>query len=86
MRTSDYVGKTLVDLAKVTGSNYKGWAVFLLRDEKDDTGARMGEAFTLREILRRHPELTDCVVKYSNDYFGQNVLRVIDPRQAENAG
>lgn len=78
-KLQNYVGYTLGDLAALTGFNYKGWCIFQLRSKEDTTGARICEGFTLRNILRRHPELQDLIVKYAHDYYGENVLRVIDP-------
>lgn len=82
----NYIAYTLGDLAKKTGTNFKGWAVFLLRDKDDDTGERVAEDFRISYIISRHPELADCVVKYSNDFYGQTVLRVIDPKRAAISG
>lgn len=86
MKPIDCIGKSLGDLAKVTGFNFKGWAVFLLRNTEDEIGARVGEFFSLREILRKYPALGNCVVKYANEYFGQTVLRVIAPNNSEDTG
>lgn len=74
-----FVGYTLADLATMTGFNYKGWCIFQLRSKEDTTGARICEDFTLRNILRRHPELQGMIVKYAHEYYGEIVLRVIDP-------
>ena len=77
-----YIGRTLGELAHVTGFNYKGWAVFLLANQGDAVGRRVDEDFTLRSLLQRHPELDPaCLVEYANDYFGEIVLRVIMPPQ-----
>ena len=81
-----FVGQTLGDLVKNTGFNFYGWVVFLLRDKDDSTGARVAEDFRISQIVRKHPELTGCIVKCANDYYGQTVLRVIDPKTAAESG
>lgn len=77
-----YIGRTLDELAQVTGFNYKGWAVFLLANQEDTVGQRIDEDFTLRSLLQRHPELDPaCLVEFAHDFYGQIVLRVIMPPQ-----
>ena len=82
MMPSDYVGKSLRDLTKVTGFDFNGWIVFLLQSADDDTGRPMCEDIKISYIIRQHPNLADCVVKYSHGYFGQTVLRVLPPELA----
>lgn len=86
MNPKTFIAHTLGDLAKNTGFNFSGWVVFLLRDKDDDTGERVAEDFRISQIVRKHPELTGCIVKYANDYYGQTVLRVIDPKRAAKSG
>ena len=82
MNYKNFIGHTLGDLAKNTGFNFKGWVVFLLRDKDDGTGERVAEGFRIGHIIGKRPELVGCIVKYAHDYYGQTVLRVIDPKSA----
>lgn len=77
-RYKEYHGLTLGEVARITGANWKGYAVFLIPDDKPDDimGDMVGEDYTLALILDSHPELVGCVVKYTNDFYGQIVLRV----------
>ncbi len=71
------IGKTLAEIHKDCGANPNGYAVFVLQDENDKTGKRLDEDFEIGLILQRHPEYSDCKVKYENDFYGETVLRVL---------
>lgn len=83
MNPKNYIGRTLEDLAACTGVNHYGWRVFLLRDDKDDIGKQVGADYNLRLILYRNKKLRRCVVKIAYDYYGEYILRVIDPKATE---
>lgn len=74
----EYHCLTLEEVARITGPHFKGWAVFLIPADNPENilGELAGEDFRLSEIIRAHPELANCIVKYSNDFYGQIVLRV----------
>lgn len=82
-RYKEYHGLTLEEVAQITGVNWKGYAAFLIpADHPDDIiGELVGEDFTVELILNSHPELAGCVVKYTNDFYGQIVLRVAQPAE-----
>lgn len=74
-----YEGKTLKSLAKELAADfYNGYSVFVLQDENDNTGVNVDESFSLGDILKKHPELSDMVVKTVNDFYGLTVFRVIE--------
>jgi hypothetical protein len=71
------IGKTLAEVAKETTASFNGgYEVFLLADETDDTGEVVDTSYSVKAILSNHPELSDHVVKYENDFYGMTVLRV----------
>ncbi|MEE1504553.1 MAG: hypothetical protein UGF89_09965, partial [Acutalibacteraceae bacterium] len=66
-----YIGKTLEILAKELPADFHhGYSVYLLKNEKDDTGVLIDDSFSVSSILRNHPELSDAKVKLVNDYYG----------------
>lgn len=75
----EYHGLTLEEIARKTGPNFKGWAVCMIcANRPDDTlGNLVDEGLTVAEILHKNPALADCIVKYTNDFYGQIVLRVV---------
>ena len=77
MFSYDPIGKTLEEVAKDCEVNLSGYAVFVLRHEEDTTGEPLDESISIRLILLQHPEYKDYVVKYTNDFYGMTVLRVI---------
>lgn len=83
-RYKEYHGLTLEEVARITGPNFKGYAVCLIPDNEPDNvlGDLVGEALTLAEIITARPALANCVVKYSNNFYGQIVLRVAEPKEA----
>lgn len=86
MNYKNMIAQALGDVAKNTGFNFKGWVVFLLRDNDDGIGERVAEDIRISHILCKHPALSSCIVKYAHDYYGQTVLRVIDPKRADKSG
>lgn len=73
-----YIGKTLKTLAKeLLADFHHGYSVYLLENEKDDTGILVDDSYSITSILRNHPELSDAKVKLVNDYYGTTVFRVI---------
>lgn len=81
MNPNFYIGKSLEDLAKRTGHNHGGYAVYLLANPSDTTGWAIGEDYYIRDLVRRFPDLRGCVVKRAYDYYGQYILRVYRPRK-----
>ena len=71
------IGKTLLEVARDCSLHYNGYSVFVLQDENDTTGKHLDEDFSVRLILKKHPEYADYKVKFENDFFGTTVLRVI---------
>ena len=71
------IGKTLLEVAKDCGVHYKGYSVFVLRDEHDTVGKPLYEDISVGLILRKYPEYANYTVKLENDFFGTTVLRVI---------
>lgn len=82
-RYEKYHSLTLEEIARITGPNYKGYAVFLLptNDPTDVLGEIVDEGFTVAEIINHHPELAKWIVKYTNDYHGEIVLRAAEPAE-----
>jgi hypothetical protein len=70
------IGKTLLEVHKDCGMNFKGYSVFVLQDEKDTIGVNLGEEISIGLILRKHPQYANYKVKYENDFFGTTVLRI----------
>lgn len=75
----EFHGRTLAEIAETTGRRYGGYSVFSLRGNDDPLGYEVGLEFSVAEIIRKHPEVADRVVKYTNDYMGMIVLRVAPP-------
>ena len=80
-RYKEYHGRTLEEIARTARPREKGYAVFMICvNEPDDTlGYLVGEGETVAEILMDNQHLADWVVKYTNSYLGQTVLRVVKP-------
>lgn len=79
----EYHGRTLEEIARTTGPRLNGYAVFMICvNEPDDVlGYLVGEGLTVAEILNENPHLAAWVVKYTNDYEGQIVLRLTKPAE-----
>lgn len=72
-----YIEKSLVEVAKETDADFfGGYSVFVLQNENDKTGKHIDTSYSVRAILREHPEIANYRVKYENDFFGTTVLRV----------
>ncbi len=72
----DPVGRTLEEVMREGTVYTQGVCVFVLADEKDKVGKRVAEGFSLRTILKIHPELRNARVVKHNDFFGESVFRV----------
>ncbi len=74
-----YLGKTLAVIAEETEpDHYGGYSVFLLYNENDLTGREISVSYSVKAILKEHPEISGFVVKRTNDYYGTRVLRVFN--------
>lgn len=71
-----FLGKTLKEIAAKSDPNFKGFVVFILKDDQDDTGRRVESCFHIRHFLQKHPEMANYKVKIANDYYGETILRV----------
>ena len=73
-----YIGKTLADVAAETTLDiFCGYSVFLLYSEDDLTGREIETSYSVKAILNNHPELSECVVRRANDFYGTWVFRVL---------
>ena len=80
-----YLGKTLDVIAEETEPDYYGgYSVFILYDENDPNGREVAMSYSVQAILKEHPELSDFVVKKTNDFYGTRVLRVLKTRENED--
>lgn len=70
------IGKTLKECTCL-GYSFKGYSVFVLQDDFDNVGKRLDEDISIKQILKKHPEYADYKVKFTNDFFGSTVFRVI---------
>lgn len=78
-----YEGRTLAEVAEITGRRAGGWAVFELLNDDDPLGYEVGEDFSVADIIRQHPGCKNWVVKYTNDYLGMIVLRAGPPAEGK---
>lgn len=72
------VGKTIQELWEQGWGRFSQVGVFVLKDEDDDTGKRLDEAFGLRSILNAYPYIADYEVKFHNVYCGEQIIRCIE--------
>ena len=73
----DPVGHTLQEVLEDGNSIFHtGVAVHALSFEGDELGDPVAEDYSLRKILRDHPELRTARVVSHNDFFGESVFRV----------
>lgn len=72
-----FIGKTLAEVAEETRPALSGYIVMILQDEEDTTGKRLDELYSVKAIIKEHPEIAKYKVKFENDFFGELVLRVI---------
>lgn len=78
MNPNEYIGKTLAEVAAETVLDLiNGYSVFLLYNEDDLTGREVETSYSVKAILKNHPELSECVVKRANDFYGTWVFRVL---------
>ena len=76
MHEQRFIGKTLKEIAAKSDLNFKGYVVFVLENDQDDTGRRVGQCFHIRHFLQKHPEMANYKVKIAYDYYGETILRV----------
>lgn len=76
------IGKTLDEIAKETTTDlWGGYSIFELQDEADTIGKEIDMSYSVKAILKNHPEIANYKVKYENDFYGTTVLRVIKEQQ-----
>lgn len=80
---TEFLGRTLEEIARTTGRRAGGYAVFLLTHADDPLGELVDEGYTVQHIVNGFPELAGHVVKYTNDYMGEIVLRVDKPAEGK---
>lgn len=44
---------------------------------EDTTGKLLDTSYSIKAIIKEHPEIANYKVKFENDFFGELVLRVI---------
>lgn len=71
-------GKTLHELVNMIPFNTQGISVFLKQrdDPNDAPGTHAADDFSVRGILKSHPELANAKVVNHSDFYGMTVLRV----------
>ena len=77
----EYEGRSLGEIAKTAAPRTGGYAVFALSKYDDVLGELVDESFSVTEIINHHPELENWIVKYTNDYLGQIVMRLAEPEE-----
>ena len=77
----EYEGRTLGEIAKATAPRTDGYAVFALSKYDDVLGELVGESSSVAEIINHHPEMENWIVKYTNGFLGQIVLRAAEPEE-----
>jgi hypothetical protein len=75
----EFHGRTLTEIAETTGRRPDGYSVFSIWDDDDPLGYEVGVGFSVADIIREHPEVANWTVKYTNNYLGMIVLRVVKP-------
>ena len=55
---------------------FQGIAVFLLENEDDEKGLRIWEDIFLKDFIKEYPQYENSIVKKSNDFYGEIVLRI----------
>ena len=72
------IGKTLAEIAVETTADFRGgYSVFILQAESDTIGKEIDMSYSVRAILKNHPEIANYKVKFENNYYNTTVLRVI---------
>lgn len=72
------IGKTLAEIANETTVDFRGgYSIVELQDEADTIGKEIDMSYSVKAILKNHPEIENYKVKYENDFYGTTVLRVI---------
>lgn len=76
MKPETFIGKTLAELAEQTSMFWKPIHVFALDGEDDDTGKRLIDAYSIRQVVTAIPAVATATVAFANDYYGETILRV----------
>ena len=78
------IGKTLAQIANETKADFGGgYSVFVLQDETDTIGKEIDMSYSVRAILKDHPEIANYKVKLENGFYGTTVLRVVKVGEGE---
>lgn len=73
-------GYSLGYAARSCGLRQKGYRIYLLQGEDDQTGVLIADGYDLKSILRLKPELRRCRIELEEDYYGIVILRVREAR------
>ena len=76
MNFSEFIGKTLGELAEVTGIYRKPIRIFVLAGDNDDTGKWRTDVYSIRQAIIAHPDIKDAVISIAYDFYGETILRV----------
>ena len=76
MNEARHIGKTVLEVALKSDINPKGYVIFLLSDNQDTVGKRLGCYTHLRQFVSQNPTLKFSEIKESYDYFGQTIMRI----------
>lgn len=75
MKPETFIGKTFGELAEQTSMFWKPVHIFALEGEDDDTGKRLMDAYSIRQVVNAIPAAASATVVFANDYYGELVLR-----------
>jgi len=76
-----FVGKTLAEIAQFTSVFWKEIRVFLLKDENDEIGTYLMDAFTVKQIIGAHPELASAVIISAYKCREETILRILAAKE-----
>lgn len=76
MEKRDITGLTFGYAARYRGFRLKGYRVFVLPNEDDDSGRIVATGYDLKHIALQHPELKKMRVVSEEDYYGKTDIRV----------
>lgn len=77
MNIDKFIGKTLGELSRQTGLFWKPVRVFVLKDKDDDTGVLLMSAYSLRQVIHAHPQVTNATVVVAYKFYEETILRVL---------
>jgi len=81
----DPVGKTLHEIAMETEPDHRnGYSVFLLKNKDDPYGKELQLSYSVKAILREHPDVAQWRVHKYNDFLGCAVFRCLPPEENES--